>query len=195
MRDEKTQNPKPITQACGYAALVSFVSQHSYLNAQVGVNCRHSLSIPRSSGGIRPFPSIGQLLNGSRFRHCLKGLQGIQNDPPLAAHVAGFAKHAAPRKPDEQCPRRFDAGHPVRRVSHGDGRYTGFLHHPLNQTHGLMTLGSDGHKEKDVNGLGSYPHNELGNRIIDQGCDIVDIAETVIRFRQPADDLFLFQLD
>src|SRR5208283_846055 len=124
-----------------------------------------------------------------------EGRESVQNDPPLAVYVAGLTEHAASRKLDEQGTRRFYTGHSVGRVPHGDGRYPRFLNHPLNQTHGLMALRSDRHKEKDVDRLGLYPRNELRNRLFDQGYRIVDIAEAVVSFHESADDFFFFQLD
>jgi len=65
-----------------------------------------------------------------------------------------------------------------------ESRYPRFLNNPLNQTHDLMALRSDRHKEKDVDRLGLYPRNELGYRFFDQGCRIVDIAEAVTGFSE-----------
>ena len=144
---------------------------------------------------IGPLPLVGQLRDGSRFRHCSEGRESVQNDPPLAAHIAGFTEHAAARKLNQQGTRGFDAGHPVGHVPHGDCRYPRFLDRPLNQTHGLMALRSDRHKEKEVNRLGLYPRYELGKRPFNQGNHIVDIAEAVVGFRQLADDFFFFQFD
>ncbi len=108
-------------------------------------------------GWIRPFPFVGQLLDGSRFCHFFEGCESVQNNPPLPAHVAGFTEHAASSKFDEQGTGGLDARHPVGRVPHGDGRYPCVFDHPLNQTHGLMAFRSDRHKEKDVNRLGLNP--------------------------------------
>jgi len=86
-------------------------------------------------------------------------------------------------------------GHPVGRVTHGDGGNTRFLCHLLNQTHGLMTLGSDRHQEEDIDPFGLDPGNEFWNRLRDQGHHVVDIAEAVVRLRHLADNIFLFQFD
>jgi hypothetical protein len=95
---------------------------------------------------IRFLPLIGELLNRARFGHGPQGLQRIQKNAPLAFHVARFPKHAAPGELDKEGTGRFDVGHAVGRVAHGDGRKSRLLRHPLNQTHGLMTLGSDRHQ-------------------------------------------------
>ena len=125
---------------------------------------RHTACINRNTNGynmvfgkgnlgllrIRLLPLVGQLLNGARYAHGLQGLQRIQDDAPLAFHIARFSEHAAPRELDAQGPRRLDLGHPLGLVAHGDGADPGFLCQALNQTHGLMALGSDRHQEEDV---------------------------------------------
>jgi len=58
-------------------------------------------------------PSVGQLLNCPRFGHGLQGFQSIQNNPPLAFHIARFTEHAAARKLYEHGPGGLDMGHPV----------------------------------------------------------------------------------
>lgn len=122
----------------------------------------------------------------------MEGRKSVHNYPPLAVHIAGFPKHAASRKLDEQGAGRFDVGHPVGRVPHGNRRYPRFLDHPLNQTYGLMALRSDRYKEKDIDRLGLYPHNEFGNRLFYQSYHIVDIADAIVSFRQPTDDFLFF---
>jgi hypothetical protein len=144
---------------------------------------------------IRPLPLIRKLLNLAWFGHGLQGFQRIQKNAPLAFHVARFPEHAAPGELDKERPGRFDVGHPVGRVAHGDGRKSRFFRHPLNQTHGLMTLGSDRHQEEDVHPFGFDPREEPRDRLCDQGHDIIDIAEAIMRIRHLADDPFIFQFD
>lgn len=95
-------------------------------------------------------PLVRQLEDGAWHVHRLQGLQGIQDDAPLAFHVPGFPEHATPPELDPQRARRLDLRHPLGFVSHGDRAKTGFLRSALDQTDGLMALGSDRDQKEDV---------------------------------------------
>ena len=141
------------------------------------------------------FPLIGEFLNRARLGHGLQGVQGVQNDASLAFHVAGLTEHTAPRELHKQGPWRFDKGHAIGRVPHGDSRKSRFLCHPLDQTHGLMALGSDRHQEQDIDPLGLEAPDHLRRGPSHERLDVVDIAEAVMRLGQLSDDPFRFQLD
>jgi hypothetical protein len=88
-------------------------------------------------------PLVRQLADSARNVHRLQGFQGIQDDAPLAFHIHGFPEHAAPPELDPQRARRLNFRHALGFVPHGDCAKTGFLRSALDQTDGLMALGSD----------------------------------------------------
>ncbi len=113
----------------------------------------------------------------------------------MALHVARLAEHAAARKLDQHRPGRFDVSHPVGRVAEGDGGYSRLLHQALNQTHGLMTLGSNRHQKECIDPCRLDAGNKFGDRLCDQADNIVNVAEAVIRLRQFADDAVFLQVN
>ncbi len=96
---------------------------------------------------VRLLPSVRQLLNCPRFGHGLQGLQRIQNNAPLAFHVARFTEHTTACKLDKHGPGGLDVSHSVGGIARRDSGNSGFLYQTLNQTHGLMTFRSDRHQE------------------------------------------------
>lgn len=99
----------------------------------------------------------------------------------LAFDIARLPEHAAARELDQQGSGRFDVCHVVGHVAHGNSADSGFLYHALNQTHGLMALGSNRHQEQHIDPCCLDPANKLRNSVRDQGLDVVDIAEAVVR--------------
>ena len=134
-------------------------------------------------------------MNCPRFGHGLQGLQRIQNNAPLAFHVARFTEHTTACKLDKHGPGGLDVSHSLGGIARRDSGNSGFLYQTLNQTHGLMTFRSDRHQEEDVDPCGFDLGNEFWNRFCDQSHSVVDIAEAVMRIGQFADDAFIFQFD
>ena len=113
----------------------------------------------------------------------------------MAFHVAGFAEHAAACELDQHRPGRFDVSHPVGRVTEGDGGDSRLLHQTLNQTHGLMTFGSNRHQDECID-LGRLDAgNKFGDRFRNQADDVVNVAEAVICLCQLADDALFLQFN
>ena len=129
---------------------------------------------------IRPFPAVWELDYLSGLGHGLKGLQAVPDDPALAQPVFGFAEHASPGELHDQSPRRPGILHAIRTVAHGQGRDAGGLHHPLNQTHGLMAFRSDRHRKQGGHSLFPETLYQKRGAFLDQGHHVVDIAEAVI---------------
>jgi len=65
----------------------------------------------------------------------------------------------------------------------------------LNQTHGLMTLGSNRHQDECIDLCRLDAGNKFGDRFCDQADNVVNIAEAVIRLRQLADNALFFQVN